>query len=105
MSDGPVKPTLEVEPEPLDDIILGEDEEDISAKPAAKPAAPPQAKQPSRSPPPPPVKAAGSIPPKGADAGAGATPDQPSKPPPPKKAPSSDEMKVSDSGTDTKKRA
>ena len=28
MSDGPVKPTLEIEPEPLDDIILGEDEDE-----------------------------------------------------------------------------
>ena len=115
MSDGPIKRTLEVEPEPLDDIILGEDDEDAAAAKPQKPAPPPM-KQPSRSPPPPPAaaKAAGSVPPKGARIGSDpgtasgsvAPPpaDSPSKPPP--KKPSSGKMKAAaESSGDTKKRA
>lgn len=106
MSDGPGKltssPGSDIEPEPLDDIILGEDDEEVAAAKPQKPAPPPM-KQPSRSPPPPVASKSGSVPPKGADVGAGAEVSS-SKP---GKKPSSGKMKASADAlalTDTKKR-
>lgn len=98
MSDGPVKPTLEIEPEPLDDIILGEDDDDAEAKARAAERAPAK-------PAPPPGKAAGSVPPKGADVG---LPNDTASKPPPAKRPSSGRTKAAaavDGATDAKKRA
>lgn len=106
MTDGPIKvgPAVDpiVEPEPLDDIILGEDEE---SSPAPKPAQ-------SKSPPPPPVAAKGSVAPP-AKAGPSVAPAAKVSALPPAaatektKRPSSSKMKAAEPAADkdAKKRA